>query len=287
MIPAILPGDKVIVNKLIPGPRIIRNFFSLHKGEKPDITRLKGTRAIQRNDILIFNFPYSDRDRLEMDMNVFYAKRCVAIPGDTFMIENGIYKVKNSPDTLGYYPYQRDNYIRFAQDTNRIVDECFPFDKEYNWTVLNFGPLYVPQKGDNLTINAHNIKLYRNLITYETGREITLRNRQGNYIAERHGLFVRHSFVCLYFPAKLLFYDRRLCFRFARFSLLGFIARRAYCWESGYHLEVERHEYKEISLGTLFKDNKLSTGYAIPFVFGCEVSSSGKCTWNASVTVNF
>jgi signal peptidase I len=176
MEPAIIPGDKVIVNKLIPGPRIIRNFFSLHKGEKPDITRLKGTRAIRRNDVLIFNFPYSDWNRLEMDMNVFYAKRCIAIPGDTFLIENGIYKVKNSLDTLGYYPYQRDNYLRFAQDTNRVVDKCFPFDKEYNWTILNFGPLYVPQKGDNLTINAHNIKLYHNLITYETGREITLRN---------------------------------------------------------------------------------------------------------------
>jgi signal peptidase I len=83
MDPAIIPGDKVIVSKLIPCPRIIRNFFSLHKGEKPDITRLKGTRAVRSNDVLIFNFPYSDCNRLEMNMNVFYAKRCVAIPGDT------------------------------------------------------------------------------------------------------------------------------------------------------------------------------------------------------------
>jgi signal peptidase I len=88
MEPAIIPGDKVIVYKQIPGPRIIRNFFSLHKGEKPDIIRLKGIRAVRRNDVLIFNFPYSDWSKLEMDMSVFYAKRCVAIPGDTFYIEN-------------------------------------------------------------------------------------------------------------------------------------------------------------------------------------------------------
>jgi signal peptidase I len=81
MEPAIMPGDKVIVYKMIPGPRIIRNFFSLHKGEKPEIKRLKGMRAIRRNDVLIFNFPYSGRNRLEMDMSVFYAKHCVAIPG--------------------------------------------------------------------------------------------------------------------------------------------------------------------------------------------------------------
>jgi signal peptidase I len=77
MEPAIIPGDKVMVNKQIPGPRIIRNFFSLHRGEKPDIKRLKGMRAVRRNDVLIFNFPYSDWNRLEMDMGVFYAKRCV------------------------------------------------------------------------------------------------------------------------------------------------------------------------------------------------------------------
>jgi signal peptidase I len=86
---------------IIPCPRIIRNFFSLHKGEKPDITRLQGTRAIRHNDVLIFNFPYSDWNWLEMDMNMFYAKRCVAIPGDTFYIENGIYKVKNRLIELG------------------------------------------------------------------------------------------------------------------------------------------------------------------------------------------
>jgi signal peptidase I len=100
MEPTIIPGDKVIVYKQIPGPRIIRNFFSLHKGEKPDIRRLKGIRAVQRNDVLIFNFPYSDWSRLEMDMSVFYAKRCVAIPGDTFYIENGIYKVNRFSNNI-------------------------------------------------------------------------------------------------------------------------------------------------------------------------------------------
>ncbi|MDR2406653.1 MAG: S26 family signal peptidase, partial [Bacteroidales bacterium] len=79
MIPAIIPGDKVIVSKMIPCPRIIRNFFSLHKGEKPDITRLKGTRAVWHNDVLIFNYPYSKWNRLEMNMNVFYAKQCAVM----------------------------------------------------------------------------------------------------------------------------------------------------------------------------------------------------------------
>jgi signal peptidase I len=106
MEPAIMSGDQVIVNKMIPGPRIIRNFFSLYKGEKPDIKHLKGTRAIRRNDVLIFNYPYSNWNRLDLDMDVFYAKRCVAIPGDTFYIENGIYRVKNVSEHLGCYEKQ-------------------------------------------------------------------------------------------------------------------------------------------------------------------------------------
>jgi signal peptidase I len=176
MKPAIIPGDKVIVYKMIPGPRIIRNFFSLHKGENPDVIRLKGTRAIRRNDVLIFNFPYSDWNRLEMDMNVFYAKRCVAIPGDTFYIEDGIYKVKNCSDTLGNYEAQ----YRFSQKNQESISSeifnCFPHDDAYRWNVKSFGPLYVPRKGDTLSISPKNVKLYRNLICYETGNILSLKN---------------------------------------------------------------------------------------------------------------
>jgi signal peptidase I len=57
MEPAIIPGDKVLVNKLIPGPRIIRNFFSLHKGEKPDIIHLKDTLTIRHKMSLSSIFP--------------------------------------------------------------------------------------------------------------------------------------------------------------------------------------------------------------------------------------
>jgi signal peptidase I len=173
---AIIPGDKVMVYKMIPGPRIIRNFFSLHKGEKPDIKRLKGTRAVRRNDVLIFNFPYSDWNRLEMDVNVFYAKRCVAIPGDTFYIEDGIYKVKNCPDTLGNYQAQYRFSQKKKEDIRPEIFNCFPFDEAYRWNVKSFGPLYLPRKGDTLSISSQNIKLYWNLIRYETGSELSLQD---------------------------------------------------------------------------------------------------------------
>jgi signal peptidase I len=203
MEPAILPGDKVIVYKMIPGPRIIRNFFSLHKEEKPDIKRLKGMRAVRRNDVLIFNFPYSDWNRLEMDMNVFYAKRCVAIPGDTFYIENGIYKVKNCSDTLGNY----DAQYRFSQmneeDIRPEIFNCFSPDEPSHWNVKTFGPVYIPRQGDTLSIHPGNVKLYGNLIRYETDGELSLQNdtvylnseRLQSYVFQQNYYFMAGDWV--------------------------------------------------------------------------------------------
>jgi signal peptidase I len=173
MEPAIFPGDYIIVNKQIPGPRIIKNFFSSQKNDRWEIKRFKGVRKIKRNDVLVFNFPYeSDGNKIELNLNVNYLKRCVAVPGDTFYIENGIYKVKSCPDVLGNY----DNQYRFFQLTAGNIQpeifNCFPFDSLYNWTVKSFGPLYVPKKGDALRIDSANILLYGNLIRYETGEEI-------------------------------------------------------------------------------------------------------------------
>ncbi|RNC66101.1 hypothetical protein D7D25_03970 [Proteiniphilum sp. X52] len=50
MEPAIMSGDHVVVNKMVPGPRIIKNFFSLgKKGKKPNFTRFPGARVKRKN----------------------------------------------------------------------------------------------------------------------------------------------------------------------------------------------------------------------------------------------
>jgi signal peptidase I len=55
MEPAILSGDYIIVNKQIPGPRIIKNFFSSQKNDRWGTKRFKGIRKIKRNDMQVFN----------------------------------------------------------------------------------------------------------------------------------------------------------------------------------------------------------------------------------------
>ncbi|MDR3245208.1 MAG: signal peptidase I, partial [Prevotellaceae bacterium] len=84
MAPTILPGDFILVNKMIPGPRILNSWDFLTGGTDFSMRRLKGYRKVKRNEVLVFNFPYSNHNKLELDFNVFYAKRCIAVPGDTF-----------------------------------------------------------------------------------------------------------------------------------------------------------------------------------------------------------
>ena len=97
MEPAVLAGDKIIVTKLIPGPRVYRNIRQIRIDGKVRTKRYRGIRKVRRNDVMVFNFPHvAGWDRIDMDLNVFYLKRCVALPGDTFSIKNGIYRVKLS-----------------------------------------------------------------------------------------------------------------------------------------------------------------------------------------------
>lgn len=174
MEPTIIRGDQVIVNKLIPGPRIFYNLFSTTNTEKLKWKRLPGWRSIKHNDILVFNFPYSKKGKITLDPNIYYIKRCIAIPGDTFNIENGIYKVKGISDTLGNLINQQ---LLNEIDTNNLDDnilQCFPHDSSYNWNIKNFGPLYIPRKGDAIKIDTANIILYKNLIEYESKKSILI-----------------------------------------------------------------------------------------------------------------
>jgi signal peptidase I len=138
--------------------------------------RLKGYRKIKRNDVLVFNFPYSNRNKLELDFNVFYAKRCVAIPGDTFYIDNGIYRIKNLSDTIGYYAYQRKIAIAEPEKIVQGTYDCFPFYSGYHWNIKNFGPLYVPGVNSTVALDSINIVLYKNIIEYESNRQISVNN---------------------------------------------------------------------------------------------------------------
>ncbi len=219
----LLPGDKVLVNKLIIGPRMPKSpleipwinipFYLFNRAyAKYDTTgwnyhRLRGINSIQRNDVIVFNFPNDEK--------TYFIKRCIGLPGDNLKITEGktiindilykvpslskrnyifyfkdsglfselidslkihsygIYKLSNGSSTvisLDYSELQEFKQITFIDSIKEInicfdsIPRCFPFNKNIQWTIDNFGPLYIPKAGTTIQLNRKNYVLYQNIL---------------------------------------------------------------------------------------------------------------------------
>ena len=98
MYPTLQIGDRVWVNKLVAGARIYNDIDSASSSTLQS-WRTRGMRNIERNDILIFNYPIND-NRISFKINYVYAKRCIALPGDSISAVDGYYKNNNYEGVL-------------------------------------------------------------------------------------------------------------------------------------------------------------------------------------------
>ena len=176
MEPTLIAGDRILVNKMILRPRVFKD-WQFFKSGNWEMKRLSGIRRIKRNEVLVFNFQSCSNNwsKIELNFNENIVKRCIGIPGDTFYIEKGIYKVKGCPDTLGVYRNQMELSTRndLALDS---AYKCFPYDSIHHCTLRNFGPFYIPKSNDTLGIDIKNIELYRKLIVYETKKRVEIKH---------------------------------------------------------------------------------------------------------------
>ena len=171
MSPTLLPGDRVIVDKTIVGARIYSDFDFDPKGGELRSWRLRGMRQMKRNDIVVFNFPHHD-GRINFIINNVYAKRCVALPGDTISIEEGYYRNNNHKGVLGVESAQNALHAMTDSMIWRQALYAMPFDGHLPWTIRNMGPLYIPRKGDIIPITAKEACVYRMLLEWETGKKV-------------------------------------------------------------------------------------------------------------------
>ncbi len=114
----LFPGDLILVNKLDYGPKLPQSPFQIpginlllsfiyQDGESTEMNgwkykRLKGYSEVTRNDVVVFRHPSSDH------INMFMIKRCMALPGDTIIIERG--KVKINKECLSETMHQKKIY---------------------------------------------------------------------------------------------------------------------------------------------------------------------------------
>lgn len=217
----LLPGDKVLVSKLNYGPRMPNSPFQIpwvnllcyYNAEARskidsvwwDYKRLDGYTNIERQDILVFNFPDDEK--------IFFVKRCIGLPNDNISITNGSVFVNGERECAAptskvtcrvWYTHRKcfrqvvdsinvSSYCRWSRADEKYADliltfkqrkllndyscidslkikttddhlHCFPWCKQYPWTIDNFGSLTVPQKGMTIQLNSRNFDLYKKVL---------------------------------------------------------------------------------------------------------------------------
>lgn len=180
MTPTIPPGYHGRVNKLKLGGRVF-NFIAAAEGRPFTVRRLPGYGKLERNDIIVFNAPWTDSwDSVAMNMRLYYCKRVVAVAGDTLEIRGGHYKVRGFDGTLGVSSEQDmvkayvDHIRLTTPDSVRMGGSVYtiPYDSLLNWTINEMGPLVVPAKGMTVKLDHTNYLLYRKYIEWETGAKL-------------------------------------------------------------------------------------------------------------------
>lgn len=193
MLPTLQPGDRLLVNKILVGPRLYRSIYIPPYPIELESLRLKGLRKVQVGDVVVFNAPMHD-GQVSFLINHVYAKRCVAIPGDSLMVEGAHYVNNNCRDTLGLIEEQ--HHLNAIPDSvlTREIFYVYPFDEHVPWTVKQFGPLYVPRKGDIVPITPLTATYLRHIIEWELGKTVLVDWERNEVRTSDGKLLTSHEF---------------------------------------------------------------------------------------------
>ena len=147
MIPALLVGDWLFVNKLAYGPHI-----------PGTDTNLPGYTEPRRGDVVVFQSPpQSDQP---WDPTPTLVKRCVAVGGDTIQMKSGLLQVNGIPQPQGFAALNNvktdgsETSDMFAWQKNHVLHNSRFGEPAAIATHDDWGPLVVPPRhffmlGDN------------------------------------------------------------------------------------------------------------------------------------------
>jgi signal peptidase I len=129
----LVPGDKIVVNKMIYGPQMPRSpfeipwinlFFYMTKDTTTKIDsvwwdprRLTGISKIERNDVLVF--------KNEPVCPGYFIKRCVALPGDVLQIINSDLYINGTYAGSNNLPHVKKRQLVYSHNLsglNQLLD---------------------------------------------------------------------------------------------------------------------------------------------------------------------
>ncbi len=133
MIPTLLVGDWLFVNKLVYGPHL--PFTSV---------TLPGYADPKRGDVVVFESPYQgDEAARGADPTPTLVKRLVGLPGDTLSMRDGLLYVDGVAQRQGYAT--SSNYKGNPDETN----DLFGWQRQYALTASRFGAAPATPTHDN------------------------------------------------------------------------------------------------------------------------------------------
>lgn len=141
----LLVGDFLLVNKMAYGLKTPRYIPLTTKAIPSVAIPVFGT--VRRGDVLVFEYPGK---RADGNGPMYFIKRCVGIPGDTISIRSGQVAINGREVLLPTRAKQIDG-VRYASGAD-------------------YGPTFVPRKGDRIPLSAKSIAAWKDFLEREHHR---------------------------------------------------------------------------------------------------------------------
>lgn len=136
----------------------------------------KNIEKIRHNDVIVFYPIGTNGNNDKISIRQYVIKRCIALPGDTIQIVQGYFHNSAFTGVLGNLRQQK--MISKGIDTLMYDKREKAFQEEsLNWNVRNFGPLWIPAKGTQISIDSYTGMLYKTVIEQEQKKKVYLMNQ--------------------------------------------------------------------------------------------------------------
>jgi signal peptidase I len=174
----LLVGDFLLVNKFVYGPSTPRN-LPFTNVRVPYIS-LPALKEPARGDVVVFDYP-GDIGEIKPKEVINYIKRLVGLPGDTLSITRQVLYVNGKE-----FP-KPEGLLTEHPPYNENFKDSKIFPPGSGWNEDNYGPLYIPKKGDTVKISQQNFDTWKMLITRE-GHNLRITADNKIFIDEKESL---------------------------------------------------------------------------------------------------